>query len=500
MTKAASDVESIEAKDLCDLPMAGESPLIVDLDGTLTPTDTLVESVLQLAKQSPLNLLRMIAWVLRGKAAFKSEVGTHAHIDPAVLPYRDAVLDYLRGEKQKGRKIILATAAHRSIAEPVSAHLGLFDCVLSSQGDRNLKGAEKLVAIRQQVGEDFIYAGDSRADIPIWKASRGAVLVGVSPFVAESVRRGTHVEEEFPRERVTIGSWFGAMRVHQWLKNLLLFVPLLTAFSFSQPVKLVAMTLAFLAFSLAASANYILNDLWDLDTDRDHPNKRKRPIASGRITIVQAMAASSLLLPISLLLAFVVSPSFLLVLLLYLAMSLAYSCKLKEYVLIDVIMLSVLYTVRIVAGSEAIAVTTSSWLLAFSVFIFLSLALVKRCTELVLLESRGKTETRGRDYRVSDLAVLRPMGIASAFSAIVVFGLFISSDDTQSRYATPEMLWLVALGLIYWLGRVWIKSSRGEMHDDPVVYAITDRGSRMVMVATVAVVLLARFVQWNIGA
>lgn len=468
-------------------------PLVVDLDGTLTPTDTLVESIVQAVKQSPLNLVRIPFWLMRGRAGFKESIAAYACISGEHLPYRASLLDYLREEKQKGRKIVLATAAHHSIAHNVANYLGLFDKVLATESGLNLKGKAKLKAIQEQVDQSFVYAGDSQADVPIWKAAKAAVLVDVSEHTAHAVRQDVQVEREFPGERGGLGVWIKALRVHQWLKNLLLFVPLLTAFSFLDLGKVATMVMAFMAFSLAASATYVVNDLWDLESDRAHPRKRLRPFASARLPILKGLVVAASTLLLALILAFSLSKTFLLMVLIYLVLTSAYSWVLKEYVLIDVLMLSLLYTLRILAGSVAIGIATSSWLLAFSVFVFLSLALVKRCAELVSLEENGKAATRGRDYRVTDLVVLWPLGVGAALSAIVVFGLFINAPETQGRYGTPQMLWLVAVGLIYWLARLWVKTSRGEMHDDPVIYAIKDHGSRMTVFAMVAVMLGAHF-------
>jgi 4-hydroxybenzoate polyprenyltransferase/phosphoserine phosphatase len=476
--------------------MASESvrlPLVVDLDGTLTPTDTLSESLIALVKRSPASLVQIPFRLLNGRADFKEWVASRAGISPERLPYREALLAYLRDEKRKGRRIVLATAAHRSIAERVSAHFGLFDEVLATQAGRNLKGEAKLEAIRAKLGSDFVYAGDSAADRAIWKAARAAVLVGVAPGVADAVRKDVPVEREFAPEQGGLAAWMRAFRVHQWLKNLLLFVPLLTAFSFLDVWKLTTTAIAFFAFSFAASASYVFNDLWDLDNDRSHPRKRLRPFASGSLPIAKGLIAAVISLAVALALASAVSRSFLWMLLLYLAITSAYSWLLKERALIDVLTLSLLYTLRILAGSVAIGIPSSSWQLAFSAFIFLSLALVKRCAELVSLEQSGQGSAPGRDYRVTDLAVLYPLGVGAALSAVVVFGLFISTEETRARYVTPELLWLVALGLVYWLARLWIKTSRGRMDDDPLVYAVTDSGSLMAVTFMVAVTLIAHF-------
>ncbi len=473
-------------------------PLVVDLDGTLTPTDTLVESVISLVKRSPLNVLRLPAWLARGRAEFKNSIAFHACISPALLPYRQDLLDYLKEEKAKGRQIVLATAAHQSIARGVARHLGIFDEVLATGPGHNLKGQAKLEAIRHLVGENFVYAGDSRADLPIWKSAKAAVLVGATADVVAEVRRLVPVEREFSNEPAGAMVWVRALRIHQWLKNLLIFVPLLTAFSFLDLSKVATLTLAFIAFSLAASATYIGNDLWDLENDREHPRKRTRAFASARLSILQGLAVGGLLLLLGLGLAFAVSLDFFLMLCLYLGLTSAYTWMLKKYVLIDVLMLSLLYTLRVLAGTVAINIGLSSWLLAFSVLTFLSLALVKRCSELVLLQQMGLDSTQGRDYRVADLAVLWPMGVGAALSAVVVFGLFISAPETHQRYASPRMLWLVAVGLLYWLARLWLKTSRGEMHDDPLIYALRDYGSRLVLLAMVVLMVLAHFFHFQV--
>jgi len=465
----------------------------VDLDGTLTPTDTLVESLIKVLKQSPLNLLHFPLWLLKGRAGFKEAIASHAGVNAEYLPYHEPLLDYLREEKAKGRQIVLATAAHQSIADGVSKHLGLFDKVLATQAGFNLKGKAKLQAIQESVGEVFVYAGDSQADLLIWRAAKAAILVGVAPHTAEAVRRDVPIERDFPRESVDLAIWIRALRVHQWMKNLLLFVPLLTAFSFLEIGKLATMTVAFLSYSFAASATYIVNDLWDLENDRLHPRKCMRPFAIARLPLLHGLSVAGGALALALIMAFAVSNGFVFMIVLYLVLTSAYSWALKEYVLIDVLMLSLLYTLRILAGSVAAGIATSSWLLAFSVFMFLSLALVKRCAELVSLEKSGTVITRGRDYRVSDLLVLWPLGVGAALSAVVVFGLFISAPETQERYATPQLLWLVAIGMIYWLGRLWVMTSRGEMHDDPVVYAIKDHGSRVIVFSMIVVMLAAHF-------
>lgn len=386
------------------IPASTFYPLVVDLDATLTLTDTLVESVVLLFKYSQRDLLKLPLWLILGREVMKTKIAERVSLPADQLPYRPELVEYLRAQKRLGRSIVLATAAHRSIAEGVSNHLGLFDQVLATDSGRNLKGKAKLAAIQEQVGPQFVYAGDSQADIPIWKAAQAAVLVGASGRLARSVRKRHVVEKEFPKMPMGLGVWRKVLRMHQWTKNLLLFVPMLTAFSFASD-DISTMLLAFLSFSLAASATYIGNDLWDLGNDRLHPRKKLRPFASGALSIASGLVAAIVLLGTGFALAFFVNPGFAAMLLVYVILTTSYSLTLKEYVLLDVLALSMLYTLRIVTGSVAVGIHTSSWLLAFSLFLFLSLALVKRCSELKMLQKNGMASAHGRDYRVADLAV-----------------------------------------------------------------------------------------------
>lgn len=468
-------------------------PLVVDLDGTLTYTDTLAESLIQMVKRNPLTLLLMVYMLAKGRAAFKAWVSTRALINASVLPYRRDFVAYLEAEKERGRVLILATAAHISIAERVFAHFSFFDAFISTNGDTNMKGANKLAAIKRIVGKEFIYAGDSTADLKIWREASAAVLVSASSTVARRAALLTKVERVFPPEHGSARVWLKALRVHQWLKNALLFVPLLTAFSFFRMSDVLAVATAFVSFSMAASATYIVNDLWDLESDRQHPRKRFRPFANATLSIGSGVIMSVALMATAFLIATWVSKPFLLFLILYVVLTSAYSLVLKAYMMLDVLVLSLLYTLRILSGAAAINIPTSEWLLAFSMFIFLSLALVKRCSELVSMKIDSRAGSPGRDYQVSDLAVLLPMGVATTACSVVIFGLFIQSAETKARYVTPQMLWATAFLLCYWLFRLWIKTTRGEMHDDPVVYAMTDRGSRLTVIAIVGTILLAHF-------
>lgn len=468
-------------------------PLVVDLDGTLTPVDTLAESIVRLLVGSPLKILQFPGWLFAGRAFFKARVADRVDFESISIPFRDALILYLNEQVALGRNVILATAANEKIAKVIAARLGIFDRVLASDEDRNLKGSVKLEAIKEAVGPRFVYAGNSAADLPIWNSSAGAILVDVPRGVKRGISTQTFVEKEFCDRQSALGVWARALRIHQWLKNLLLFVPLLTSFSFDDLHKLLAVVLAFVSFSLTASATYLVNDLWDLENDRSHPRKKGRALASGQIQISTALAAASILLATAFIVASQVTISFVLMLVVYLIVTSAYSWALKGYVLVDVLALSALYTIRIFAGSLAIGVPISSWLLVFSLLLFLSLALVKRCSELLALSRIERVAAAGRDYRVGDLVVLWPMGVGASLCSIVVFCLFLSSPETQAKYTMPQLMWIVAFALIYWLSRVWIKTSRHEMHDDPIVFAVRDWGSRTTILAMIALTLGAHF-------
>lgn len=472
----------------------GQLPLFVDLDGTLIASDSLFECLLLRAKHRPLDLFKVPLWLMRGRAYLKARLADD-RLDVTQLPYRAEVCEHLESERVRGRPIYLATAADGRIASRVAEHLGLFEGVLASDGRKNLKSVRKLDAIRQVAKVGFAYAGNSRADLVIWTEAESAILVNPPPAVARQVQRSGKVEKVFaseggiPRELVRV------LRVHQWLKNLLVFVPLLTSFRITQLSGICESIMAFLAFSLCASATYVMNDLLDIQSDRAHPRKRFRPLASGRLPIPAGIAAAAVALCLGLAIAVAQSFAFTAIVGIYLVITTAYSWYLKTRVLMDVIVLAVLYTIRIIGGAVVLGVSTSVWLLAFALFVFLSLALVKRCSELMTLKSIGAAKTRGRNYGVDDLKVFWPMGVATAVCSVLVFALYINSADMPAHYATPSLLWLIALALFYWLGRLWIKTGRGEMADDPLVYTLTDFGSRVVIAGMVLVTLAAYFLR-----
>ena len=464
--------------------------LVVDLDGTLIKTDLLFETVLAFLKQSPLSLPSLALWLARGKANLKERIAERTEIDVGSLPYNAEFLDFLRAEHAAGRKIWLATASDRRLAERVAAHVGIFDRVLATENGRNLAGQAKLDALLSDLGPNaFDYAGNAPVDLLIWPQARRALVVHPERGVETAAARRFTVERVFPREKTRWTAYLNVIRLHQWVKNLLIFVPLLLAHRANQLPLVIDGLIAFLAFGMTASSAYVLNDLLDLTADRHHPRKRKRPFASGDLplsagfwlvpTLLAAAGALTVLLP----------RAFGVVLVIYLAGTLAYSFKLKHHPMLDVMTLAGLYTLRIIAGVTAVALAPTFWLLAFSVFIFLSLALVKRYSELRVMQREGKQEARGRGYHVGDLTILSAAGIASGYLAVLVLALYVNSPEILRLYRTPEAIWLLCALLLYWVSRMWMITHRGDMHDDPIVFALTDRPSLVIGALAAAIVV-----------
>jgi 4-hydroxybenzoate polyprenyltransferase len=472
-------------------PMTG--PLYVDMDGTLLATDVLWESLIRLLKTKPWFLLRVPLWLIKGKAFFKRQLVSQITLNPALLPYNEPVMAYLTREHLGGRELILATASDKHIAVKVANHVGLFSDVLATDGTVNLASHAKLSAILQHAnGAAFDYVGNSWDDLPIWQRASRAILVDPSRRLLAKASQASPVETVLCPRPPLLRIIRKTLRVHQWSKNALLLVPLLLAHKVSDPERLISGMLAFVVFCLAASGVYILNDLLDLESDRQHPSKRSRPLAAGVLPIPVALATAFFAIAASLGIALALLPRhFIGILLLYQVTTMAYSFVLKRIAVLDVFVLAGLYTIRVLAGAVAVDVPASPWFLAFSTFLFLSLALVKRYAELRLAEQRGGTEDflAARGYQHGDLDLLSSVGTASGYVAVAVFALYINSSDVHVLYRQPAALWLIAPLVLYWITRVWLLAHRGQMHSDPVVFAFTDRAS-YVLAALVAILLM----------
>ena len=462
-------------------------PLCVDLDGTLLRTDTLVEGLIALA--GSLRLGALAGAFAGGRAGLKARVAALAPPDPALLPYNEAVLEYLRTARQAGRRIVLATAANEAVARLVADHVGLFDEVIASTATRNLKGPAKAAALVERFGAGgFVYAGDARADLAVWQQAAAAVLVDVSPDVAAQVR--VPVEHAIRDRPAAALALLRAMRPHQWVKNLLVFVPIFTANAMGSAASWAGGIIAFAAFCAVASSIYLVNDLLDLAADRAHPKKRHRPFAAGTASLPAGMVLAVLLLVVGAGLAWL--GGILAVAFAYAATSLAYSLRLKRLPLVDVFALAGLYTVRLIGGGEATGHTLSLWLLAFASFMFLSLALVKRVAEVIDSSQRSAAGVAGRGYGPEDLLVLQLFGVCAAFASSLVLALYVQHETTTGRFAAPGLLWGIVPLVLLWNCRMWLATTRGTMHHDPIVFAARDRVTWAIGAAAVAVVVAAR--------
>ena len=472
-------------------PLEKDTPLVVDLDGTLARTDLLVESFLALIKQNPLYIIAALFWLLRGKAHLKRQISQKVNLDVSVLPYHQELIGYLREQRSRGRRIVLATGTDEQIARQVADHLGLFDEVFGSDGTTNLSGRRKRDRLVEEFGEKkFDYAGDGRRDIPVWSSARKAILVNVRENLLGVATRIAEVGRVFQARKKGIKPYAEALRLQHWLKNLLVLVPLVMAHQFLEPPLIAKTLIAFLAFGLCASSVYLLNDLIDLSADRHHPRKRERPFAAGDVSPLFGLFASPWLLGLSLLLGLLLPPDFVWMLAIYYLLNLAYSFYFKQVALLDVILLAGLYTMRIMAGSASVDIWPSSWLLAFSTFIFLSLALVKRYAELVIMNAEsGMVRVRG--YQIIDKELLASLGSGSGYVAVLVLAIYISSGKAEILYARYQVIWLLCPLLLYWISYVWLIAHRGAMLDDPLVFALKDRVSRITIFLAGGVLLLA---------
>lgn len=471
---------------------AADVPLCVDCDGTLIRTDLLHESVLGLLKRSPGRAFMLPFWFLKGKADAKDRLSRIVELDPRLLPYNEALLEWLRAEKASGRVLILATASPDQQARAVAEYLQIFDAVEATRDGVNLKGSRKADRLVARFGEQgFDYAGNDAADVPVWKVARQGVVVSRKRRVLGAAAAATQVSRVFDTPRAGVFEHLKALRLHQWLKNVLIFLPLLAAQKLNDAALLLDGVLAFLAFSLCASSVYIVNDLLDLPSDRAHITKRVRPFASGQISILHGVLMVPVLLAGAAVLGARLNPLYQLSLLGYLLLTTTYSLWLKSQVIVDVLLLATLYTSRVIAGAAATFVRPSFWLLAFSMFMFLSLAIVKRYSEMLVVLKRSASRAVGRGYKIEDLPVLMALGTASGYCAVMVLALYINSSDVSAMYSNREVLWLVLPLVLYWISRVWMKTHRGEMNDDPVVFAARDWQSLVISGLLVSILAAA---------
>jgi 4-hydroxybenzoate polyprenyltransferase len=452
-------------------------PLCVDLDGTLVKTDTLAELALDLVREKPWYAFAFALWLVRGPAYLKAQIARRAALSADLLPYHEELLDYLRWEYRRERALVLATAANEGVARQVAAHLGIFSAVVASDAGNNLKGAKKLECLERLLGgRQFDYAGNASSDLAIWEGCGEAIIVGAPPRLVGKARTRARVAKVFPRPS-RVRALVRALRPHQWVKNLLLFAPLLASHRAGAWAEAAVTLAGFVSFSLCASSVYVTNDLLDLKADRRHPTKRRRPFAAGDLDPLTGVSLAAALLAASALVAALLPTPFRWALALYYALTLAYSLRLKRLALLDVMTLSALYTVRLFAGGALTGIWLSHWLLIFSMFLFTSLALVKRLSELRGVRERRQTAAQGRGYLASDLDSLAGLGVASGYCAALIFVLYLSSETVKALYSRPQWLWPVTLLFFYWISRVWLLAQRGAVDEDPIVFALKDKVS-----------------------
>ncbi|MGC4100554.1 UbiA family prenyltransferase [Ferruginibacter sp.] len=469
-----------------------EIPLVADLDGSLINTDLLFEALVLLLKKNPLYFFVCPFWLLKGKSFFKQRVFEKAILQYDCLPFNEHVTGFLKEEFNKGRKIVLATASPLSAAEEIAKVQPVFSEVYGTGDTVNLKGANKLSLLLEKYGaRGFDYIGNSSADLVIFAQCRNAYLVNGSASVESKAKQNGNLKNVWAGKRTSVKDFIKAIRAYQWIKNLLLFVPLVTSHSLGSLNLVLLSFFGFCTFSLVASAGYLLNDLLDINGDRKHPRKKFRPVASGKISIPTAFIIAVLFLAGGLIFAATLGLWFFCIVLFYFCTSFSYSLFLKKIVLYDVFILALLYSVRVFAGAIVIDVVLSFWLIAFSTFIFLSLAFVKRYSELMQVEDSGNLKNRGRGYIVQDLTVLLMMGVVSGFLAVVVFSLYINSPEVTELYSKPRILWAISFLFLFWISRMWLFTTRGKMTDDPIVFALKDVTSYFVFAITGVLIVLA---------
>jgi len=457
-------------------------PLCVDLDGTLLLSDSLLESLCQLLKKSPWVIFLAPVWLLRGRANLKRQIARRVELDVGQWPLNAEVLDFVQAAKTQGRKVVLATAADSRIAAAIQERLNLFDEIISSDGATNLSGKTKAAALEQRFGaKKFDYIGNSASDLPVWQAAHSGCVAGNEDGLVARVKKSTPVERVFAPPRVSVMAWARALRIHQWSKNLLLLIPVMSAHQWTDPLRLWPVIFGMAAFSLCASSVYVLNDLLDLEADRHHHSKRHRPFASGKIPLATGLTMAPALLFLAAVVACCLGWKFAAVFGAYYVTTLLYSLRLKQIALLDVLALAGLYCVRILAGGVAADVPVTDWLIMFSLFVFLSLAFVKRFTEINVLQQAGDNQLRGRGYMGSDAELISTMGIGSGYLSVLVLAMYINNPLVTSLYRRPQELWLACPLLLYWISRVWLLAHRGSMHDDPILFALSDRLSWVVV-------------------
>jgi 4-hydroxybenzoate polyprenyltransferase len=485
------------ASTLAEAPFDGATeaahiPLVVDVDGTLLKTDLLFEAALQMTARRPLEVWRLFVWVAQGKAALKTSLGDIGDPGTATVPLREEILELIRAAQRAGRPVYLASASDRRFVEKVAERVGGISGVFATEGSINLAGDAKADRLVREFGRrGFDYVANADVDFPVWRSARKVLaLTHGSGFEARLLEAFPHAEI-VARPRPRLAEYARALRPHQWSKNALIFVPLIAG-HFFEWVYFLGASIGFVSFCLMASSAYLINDLLDLPSDRDHPRKCMRPFACGAISLRHGVVGALVLYVAAIGLALLLPSRFAVVLGLYWLGTLAYSLVLKRRMVVDVVTLGGLYTLRVLAGVAAIGSTIySPWLLMFCLFLFVALAICKRCSELIARRNEGKDPPTGRGYRFEDLNALLAFGAAAGYGAVFVVALYLSSPEVRALYDEPNRLWLVCPVLLYWITRIFVIANRGDLHEDPLVFALTDWISWAAGASVLFVLLLA---------
>ncbi len=475
------------------MPQQPLPPLCVDLDGTLIKTNSLFEALLIALKKNPLRVFPLVGACFQSKAHVKHLLGEYIKDEPHSWLYNEELIAFLRDEHSKERTLILATASDHAIATSIAQELGIFDEVIASTVFAPVNASTKYKVLQQRFGKtSFSYAGNSHADLSVWNIAASAVLVHTPKRIASLVQKSCRVEAEFPLpETRTLKNIIREIRIHQWLKNLLLFIPPIMAHQIHHPYIFLQTTAGFFSFSFLASSMYIMNDLLDMHADRTHETKRMRPIALGTISAQDAIKIALLLVSASIALAlFILPPAFLFVLLAYIVINALYSLRLKKVPYIDITVLASLYVLRIIAGGAATNIPTSVWLFFFAGCFFFYLASLKRVIELLHLK-QPQDIAPGRGYRKQDTAFLIRLGVAFSILSLVILGMYVGSTNVTHLYARPYLLLALLPLLALWMIRMWHLALAKKLPDDPVLFTSKDAISYGIGVAIIAVLGMA---------
>ena len=466
-----------------------EPPLVVDLDHTCVKTDLLLEYLLALLRKGPRYLFFLPFWLVKGRSQFTLEIVRRASLDVSLLPYRSEFLDYLKQQRAQGRSIFFATRNDAQLTWQLADFLMSFGETLAPDNPHNNPQPESL--IRRFGEKGFDYATSGRSGTAVLRSARRVMLVHPSRKAEVSAERVAQVDRIFePRDQRRI-NYLTPLRPRHWLKNLLVFAAVFGAHRFDEPALLGKVLIAFVALCCCASSGYLLNDLFDLAADRRHPRKRFRPFAAGDLPLSYALALIPMLVLFGWGLAATLSAFCVAMLMTYFVLTVTYSLYLKKVALLDVLVLAGLYTLRIMVGSAAVAIWPSPWLLAFSMFLFVSLAFIKRYSELVTMRNIDGNAAKARGYEAGDAELLAAKGTASGYLAVLVLALYIASGPAHTLYSRHQLIWILCPLLLYWIGRMWLIAHRGQMGDDPVLFATSDRTSRVLILLMFVTAVLA---------